>query len=284
MHPKTGLLKLLIPSMAIFLFSCQPKGSANNDESTDSSITDLPSREKPPITLAPVNGSPEFGNAQLAISKTADSLIGDSVRLRFEFEVKNYELKNQTSDAGSKQCNNSDKGQHIHFILDNKPYVALYEPKNEVTVSKNSEHYLLAFLSRSYHESLKNKSASLLYHFKIDEKGKMQKLENPKTPMVFYSRPKGDYLGKDVQNVLLDFYVWNGKVGKDFNVKAGINTSEQDTIFTISEWKPYFLQNLPMGKTTVTLSLVDSAGKAIQGPNTSISRDINLAMDEPMKK
>jgi hypothetical protein len=284
MYQVTSLLKPVLISLPLFLFSCQSGNNKSTEDMTDSSITDLPARDTPPITLVPVQGSPEFSNAQLAISKVSDSLVGDSVKVRFEFEVKNYELKNQTPDAPNKQCNNSDKGQHIHFIMDNKPYVALYEPRHEVMLNKDSEHYLMAFLSRSYHESLKNKSASVVYHFKIDNKGKMQKTDNPKTPMIFYSRPKGDYLGKDVQNVLLDFYVWNGTVGKDFNVKADIKATGKDTSFRITEWKPYFLQNLPMGKTTITLSLVDSSGKLMQGPNTTGSRDINLSKDEPMKK
>ncbi len=89
--------------------------------------------------------------------------------------------------------------------------MALYEPTHTATVALNSEHYVLVFLSRSYHESLKNKGAAMVYHFKVDENGKLQKMADPKTPMVFYSRPKGDYLGKDTANVLFDYYVWNTK-------------------------------------------------------------------------
>src|SRR5690606_26947623 len=127
----------------------------------------------------------EFPDARLSMGNVSATPVGDSVKVSFNFNAKNYELKSQTSDNASQLCNNSAQGQHIHFILNNKPYVALYEPKHETTVAKNSEHYVMAFLSRSYHMSLKNEGVAVLYHFKIDENGKLQKLEDPKTPMVF---------------------------------------------------------------------------------------------------
>lgn len=265
---------------ALSLTSCQENSSGeNHNEGQDSAAVEVSA----PVALADVTNSQEFPDAQLQLGDVKAADAGDSVKLSFSFSLKNYELKSQTGDEVSKVCNNSDKGQHIHFILDNRPYVALYEPKHETTVAKNSEHYLLAFLSRSYHLSLKNNGAAVLYHFKVDEKGKLTKLPDPGTAMVFYSRPKGDYLGKDTKNVLFDFYVWNTSLGTDSRVLATINTGGKDTSFTVSEWKPWFLQNLAMGKSTITLSLTDKDGKKLEGPQTEVSRDINLSADEPLK-
>ena len=56
---------------------------------------------------------------------------------------------------------NSGKGQHIHFIENNGPYSAHYD--NEVIKNNdNNNKIILAFLSRSYHESLKNPNAYVL--------------------------------------------------------------------------------------------------------------------------
>jgi len=270
-------------SSAILLASCGQSGTKNEKTTTQ----DTTKAAAPAISLKPVGSSPEFPEAQLTIaSVTAAKQGNDSAKVTFNFNVKNYELKHQTDDTGSKLCNNSAKGQHIHFILDEQPYTALYEPKNEIVLANNSEHYLMAFLSRSYHESLKNKGAALVYHFKIDGNGKLVKMDDPKTPMVFYSRPKGDYIGKDMTNVLLDFYVWNTNLSADgYKVKADV-TPESGTAasFTISDWKSNFLNNLPQGKTKVTLTLLDKDGKAVEGPNTTVSSSINLSADEPMKK
>lgn len=275
------LLPVLVASL-LFAASCNDHSNTTNEANT---IDTAALSAAADITLADVSSSPDFPGARLGISGMKATPAGkDSVKLSFTFDVKNYELMAQTSDAGSKQCNNSDKGQHIHFILDNKPYVALYEPMHEVTVPVNTEHYLMCFLSRSYHESVKSRSAAVLAHFKVDAKGAIQKLDSPTAPMLFYSRPKGDYLGKDTANVLLDFYPVNTSLGADYKVKADIKneTNGRSTSFTLGEWKPHFLQGLGAGKTTVVLTLVDRDGKLAEGPNTSITRTINLAASEPL--
>lgn len=242
-----------------------------------------------PVALQPVNGSPDFPGAALSIKSIDQVAVGkDSTKITFNFDVKNYELKAQTADNAGKGCNNSDKGQHIHFIMDNQPYKALYEPKNEITVANGSEHYLLCFLSRSYHESVKNKEAATFMHFKVGDKGgSIKKLDDPKEAMLFYSRPKGDYLGKDTANVLLDFYVWNGTLATDgMKVKAEIANNDkpaQTLSATIDKWTPDFITNLGTGKSKVTLTLVDKDGKTVAGPQSTVSREFNMAVAEPIK-
>lgn len=239
------------------------------------------------VAIAKVGASPEFPDARLSMKPVSAEKVGkDSAKLTFNFDVKGYELKGQTPDNAGKGCNNSAQGQHIHFIMDNAPYKALYEPKNEVTVANNTEHYLICFLSRSYHESLKNKDAAVVLHFKVDEKGNYKKLDDPKTPMLFYSRPKGDYIGKDTANVLLDFYVMNTTLGADgYKVKAQVmnETLNTDNTFTVDTWESNFIQNLGTGKCKVMLTLLDKDGKAVEGPMTSTTRSFNMAVSEPMK-
>lgn len=238
------------------------------------------------VELTDFSASPEYPDAQLGFGNIKTTEQGpDSVKVDFSFDMKNYTLGSQTADAAGKMCNNSDKGQHIHFILDNKPYAALYEPKHSVVLPKNSEHYLLIFLARSYHESIKTKSASAMMRFKVDEKGKLQKLEAPATPMVFYSRPKGDYIGKNnTDNLLLDFYVWNGTLNDStLNIKAQLKANGVDTTFVLKTWKPYMLKNVPLGKPSITLTLVDKDGNKAAGDNTEVTREFNLAADEPIK-
>jgi len=262
------------------LSACQDSGNSGETKTADTSAT-APAGSQAALSIQPVDNSPEFPGASLGIKDVKAELQGkDSVKITINYEVKNYELKHQTTDAATKECNNSKDGQHIHFILDNTPYKALYEPTNTFTVPVKSEHYLMSFLSRSYHESLKNPEAGILYKFSVDEKGKLTKLTVPNSPMLFYSRPKGDYLGNDTKNVLLDFYVYNGKLSADgYKVKATINGQD----FTIDSWKPYFIQNAPLGDMTVNLQLLDKSGAAVTGDNTNISRTVKLAESEPMK-
>lgn len=275
---------LLAATVAVGFTACN-NGTETKTTTTDS--TTVTTAPRAAVAIAKVPASPEFAGAALTVkSATAEKVGKDSAKVTFSFDVKNYELKAQTADHDGKGCNNSAQGQHIHFIMDNAPYKALYEPKNEITLANNTEHYLLCFLSRSYHESLKNKEAAVLVHFKIDEKGNYKKLDDPKEAMLFYSRPKGDYIGKETANLLLDFYVWNGTLAAAGNkVKAQIMNEAQkiDTTVTIDTWAPNFIQNLGTGKCKVMLTLVDKDGQPVKGNMTSVSREFNMAATEPMK-
>lgn len=288
---KTSLSLLLVGGIAIFAASCNDSSTTTTEQKTDSTTTTTVAAKPAAITLSDVPASPEFPDAKLSINgvttnvKSVDHAAPDSVKLTFNFGVKNYELKNQTADAGGKLCNNSDKGQHIHFIMDNNPYVALYEPKHEISVPVNTEHTIICFLSRSYHESIKTKEAFVVWHFKVDEKGSLQKLAAPTTPQLFYSRPKGDYLGKDTANVLLDWYLTNTTLGTDNTIKADVKneTTGATASFTLNEWKPKFIQGLGTGKCSVTLTLMDKAGQPLTGLNTTVTRNFTLAAQEPIK-
>lgn len=233
-----------------------------------------------PIAITPFENSPTFPDATLTVKDMKTEMRGaDSVKITFNYAVSNYELKGQTADAEGKGCANSKDGQHIHFILDNSPYAALYEPTHSFTVAVNSTHYVMSFLSRSYHESLKSPKAGVLKYFSVDEKGKIKDLDIPKAPMLFYSRPKGDYLGKDAEKVMLDFYVYNATLGTDAKVKATIDGTD----FVIDKWQPYFITNAPMGDLNIKLQLEDNDGKDLEGDNTSVSRTAHLAKEEPIK-
>jgi len=282
---KKHILLLPLAASMLFFTACNNSAPTSNNASSADSVKNTP---PPPVALATVSASPEFPNASLAVSSVKAEKVGkDSAKISFAFDVRNYELKMQTADKDGKRCSNSKDGQHIHFILDNKPYKALYEPKNDVTLPNNTEHYLMAFLSRSYHESIKSKGAAIIYHFKIDEKGNLKKMDDPKTPMVFYSRPKGDYIGQDTTNLLLDFYVWNCSLSRDsFKVKAEITNQDkpdQKLTTTIDKWESHFIQNLGTGKSKVILTLTDKDGKQVDGPQTTATREFNLVAQEPIK-
>jgi hypothetical protein len=208
------------------------------------------------ITLTPSEPSTEFPDAAI----TKFKLQNDSDSTRYSFEMKNYVLGNQTADASAKLCANSAKGQHIHLILNNGPYEAWYTPSFSKKLAEG--HYVsMTFLSRSYHESIKS---SKTYELKQYNVGKDAGTKNNdidlKAPMLFYSRPKGEYTGKDTRKVLLDFFLVNTSLKANGNrVRATINGKE----FMITDWKPYYIEGLPMGESTVKLELLDKDNKPV---------------------
>lgn len=265
-------LSLVALTVAALTFTaCNSGGSTADNEQTNA---DSLNNQNSEIRVEPVADSKSFPGATLGISSITSEKVGsDSARITVKYDVQNFKLTEHTEDSNAHHMANSKEGQHIHFILDNRPYEALYKPEHTTMVKVGSEHYLLSFLSRSYHESIKEDGAAVLRHFKIDENGKLVDLDLPSEPSLFYSRPKGEYTGDDTNRVLLDFYVWNTDLKDGNKVKATINGTD----FTLDNWGPYEIVNAPKGELTVDLSLVDSDGNALSGDHVSISRTVTLS-------
>lgn len=193
----------------------------------------------------------------------------------FSYEVENYILGEQTSDAALKMCANSGSGQHIHLIIDSLPYIAKYEAEFEQKIEPG-EHYLLSFLSRSYHESIKTPNAFKAEKVTVSENGTFEDRGAISEPMLFYSRPKGTYLGvQETNKIMLDFYLLNISLGENIKVEAKINGESH----LIEEWQPYYIEGLPLGENTITLTLVDREGKAIATPLNPVTRTFTLKED-----
>ena len=229
------------------------------------------------IKITELKGSPRFSDAGLQLISPSNTAI-IAAKYTFNFAVSNFTLGAQTPDADKKMCANSSKGQHVHFILDNAPYVASYSPQIEADI-KPGHHVLLAFLSRSYHESLKHKSAYIIKEFKVGNNVIDNFDEN--APHLFFSRPKGEYIGeKETQKVMLDFYLINCKLSaKGYTVRATINGNT----FTITKWVPYIIEGLPLGEVKIKLELLDKAGKLVVSPFNGVERIATLKIEPAAK-
>lgn len=227
---------------------------------------------KPKITLEKLEGSPAYADAALVLDTPASIKAAKSGEMEFSFNVENYELGAQTKGPNAEKLANSGKGQHIHFILDNQPYSAHYEPNFKKEVPEGV-HHLVAFLSRSFHESVKNTNSVVVRKLEIGENPEDKLGLNMESPTLIYSRPKGTYSGKGTEQVLLDFFVLNTTLSAKGNkVRAVINGEE----FTITEWVPHVIKGLPMGEATIQLELLDETGKLIPGPFNKVTRTITL--------
>ena len=231
--------------------------------------------EKGGLKLHKLNNSPAYITAKL--SQTAP-VTGDKPaagEVAFDYTVENYQLGQQTVEGIP--LANSAKGQHIHLILNNEPYSAHYEPvfKKEMEAG----HYVaLSFLSRSYHESVKNKDAFTLNQFTVgDAEGEDIDLAKP---LMFYSRPKGEYKGEAATKyVLLDFYLINITLSDiGYKVRATINGND----FLLDSWEPLLIEGLPMGENTVKLELLDAEGNLVSAPFNPVERKVTLTAEEGM--
>lgn len=219
------------------------------------------------VRIKPLTSSPDFPDAILDMNFPLDEEKPRDGKVGFSYNVTNFKLGTQTGHSTIPLAN-SDKGQHIHLILNNEPYTAHYNTEFDKGLADG--HYVaLSFLSKSYHESLKSPDAYVLRQFTVGD-AKKEPIDLG-APHLFYSRPKGEYRGKDAQHILLDFYLVNTSLEENGNkVKAIINDQE----FMIDDWKPYVINGLPEGKNSIKLELVDREGKMIPGPFNKVERTI----------
>lgn len=215
--------------------------------------------------------SPRMAEAAMRVTEPAANSTVPAGKVAFNYQLSNYQLTKMTGHDHAKEMANSMQGQHIHNIVDNEPYTAHYETSFTKDI-KEGNHVVLSFLSRSYHESLKHNAA---YDLRVIRVG------NPKAPNnfdlkgkhMFYSRPKGEYVGNDTKKIMLDFYLVNTDLSPEGNkVRATINGTE----FMLDRWLPYSIEGLPMGENKIKLELLDSAGNLIPGPYNTVERTITL--------
>jgi hypothetical protein len=268
---KAKMFFLLTASAMIGVFFTACGNEAGNTDTTETvSAPDSTAQKAAPandIKLTPFPASPEFPAATLDFSYQAGKVT---------LKTKGYELKQQTPDAGQKMCANSKDGQHVHLIIDNEPYDAIYASPFEKAVPDGS-HYFVAFLGRSYHESVKTPAAVRAYKAEV-KGGNWVKTESIEEPMLIYSRPKGKYVGKaETDKVMLDFYLLKTELSASGNkVKVLVNGENE---FTIDTWTPFFLEGLPMGDNKVKLTLVDKDGKPVDAPLNPVERVFTLVED-----
>ncbi|MCB0663524.1 MAG: hypothetical protein KDC24_12340, partial [Saprospiraceae bacterium] len=253
-------LAFLLP-VILFVVACgnpSENSEATNDEETAQTEETAGSQ----YTLTPFSPSPSFDDAAI------NEMKYEGKKFTFGIGGSSYQLGVQTSDAPQKMCANSAQGQHIHLIVDNEPYAAKYEPTFDYEIA-DGEHYVLAFLSRSYHESIKTDAAHKAV--KVNVKDGAFTSEEPITaPMLFYSRPKGTYVGKaETDKVMLDFYIVNATLGSDYKVKVEINGEEA---MTVDSWQPYYVEGMQLGDNRIKLTLVDGEGNAVNTPLNPVER------------
>lgn len=255
---------------AAFLGACDSGNKTTETEETDA-VTETGEAAASGLSLSPIEEDTEFSEAMLEQSAPEDGAQLEPGAVTFEYNVKNFELTNMTETEHADMMAESHKGQHIHLILNNNPYDAVYETTYEKELDPG--HYVeLSFLSRSFHMSLKHPDAYVLRQFTVgDAQGEQADLNDPH---MFYSRPKGTYTGpKETNKVMLDFYLVNTELSENGKqVRATINGEN----FMISKWQPYFIEGMPMGENTITLELLDEKGELVESPFNPVTRTITL--------
>ena len=195
------------------------------------------------------------------------------------------------------------KGNHIHVILDNQPYEAYYEMGQpfELRNLAAGKHTLRVFPSRPWHESFKNEGAFQMVTFTVKAGGDETKptttnsgqtmaspAKSPAAsasatparegkdyppsqagnvdaakPLLTYSRPKGEYKGEDADPVMIDFWLLNGKLQGDGGEYRVRYAVDDGEAKYLDKWEPIWLAGWVSGKHRVKLELVDKSGNVV---------------------
>lgn len=263
-----NFLMMLSLVMSVFLIACGGETATQTEDTTKEETPKAPEAPANKYTLTPFNESPAYTDAKI------ESVTYEKGKFSFGVTGTEYKLGEQTPDAPQKMCANSGKGQHIHLIVDNAPYSAQYTSDFEFDIA-DGEHYMLAFLSRSYHESIKTMDAHVMKQITVKDKT-ITAEEDFLGIMLNYSRPKGTYVGKEnTEKVMLDFYLNNVQIGSNYFVKAEINGE----VHMIDTWQPYYITGLPMGDNKVKLTLMDADGNRVNAPRNPVERVFTLKED-----
>lgn len=256
-------LSKLFMLLALFFVACETE----TKEDTATETTEEVAESK--YSLTPFSTSTQYPDAKIL------DMNYENGKVTIPYEGDAYELGAQTPDAGTKMCANSGKGQHIHFIANDSPYAAHYTNEFDAELP-DGEHYILSFLSRSYHESIKTEAAYIAEKVTVEDQS-FTTTAPIEEAMLFYSRPKGTYVGKaNTERVMLDFFLINADLGDDYRVKIEINDEQE---FVVDDWKPYYIEGLPMGDNRVKLTLINAAGEPYDIPLNPVERVFTLKED-----
>ena len=160
-------------------------------------------------------------------------------------------------------------GTHLHLILDNEPYQAVYEINKPIIFNNLTPgtHSLRVFASRPWHESFKNDGAFAQTTFHVLTKTEDNR-PNPELPLLTYSRPKGSY---GAEPILLDFYLTNAPLhvvaqesSKDAIADWRIRVTINNESFILDNWQPVYLTGFEKGKNWVKLEFIDEQGNLVQ--------------------
>jgi hypothetical protein len=264
----------LAATLALGAVACSQKPAGKGDRPTSSlgsprlsTISEVP----PPPVLQELRPFLENYQPQVKIlSPRPDEVLQDD-KVSVRVQVNDLPLfKDKTLGLGP----------HVHVILDNASYKALYDASQPV-VFENLEpgtHTVRAIASRPWHELFKNDGAFAQVTFHVYAKTPENRpIRNQ--PLLTYSRPVGSY---GAEPVMLDFFLTNVPLHliaqsseeddiPDWRIRATVNGES----FLIDQWQPLYLKGLKPGKNWVQLELLSEDGEPIPNAFNNTVRVLN---------
>ncbi len=261
--------------LVLSLTSCGEK-AVSQDVSVSYKETQPPisqqfSEVSPPATIQELRRALEVYQPQVTIVTPQKDEVLQDRQVTVSFQVKDLPIF---------QNPEFELGPHLHVILDNEPYIAVYDLNQPLVLPDLSPgtHTLRVFASRPWDESFKNEGAYAQTTFHIFTKTDDNN-PDPTLPLLTYSRPKGDY---GAEPILLDFYLTNAPlhIAAENNPKDEISdwrirTTINGESFVFDRWQSVYLKGFKPGKNWIKLEFLDNQGNPVKNVFNSTVRVIN---------
>ncbi|MEH2095090.1 hypothetical protein [Nostoc sp.] len=225
------------------------------------------SEVSPPSVIQALRPSLEVYQPQVAIVTPKPDEVFQNNKVTASFQVKDLPIFKDPQ---------LQLGPHLHVILDNQPYIPVYDLNQPLVLPELSPgtHTLRVFASRPWNESFKNEGAYAQTTFHVFTKTDDNN-PDPKLPLLTYSRPQSSY---GEEPILLDFYLTNAPLHlalkentnegfSDWRIRVTINGES----FVFDRWQAVYLKGFQAGKNWIKLEFLDNQGNPLKNAfNTTV--------------
>lgn len=180
------------------------------------------------------------------------------------FTPQNLRLGGMTPLTTTRQTARTKKGNHLHLCIDGEQHKISNQNIFDFPL-KNGKHKLVAFIARSFYESIKNPTSILAKEIAV-RNGELVSSKNLPAVDIVYNAPIGLYKAEESNKILLDF-VLIGTTLSEFGNTVKI-TLDEHTIFNVNKWQAYYLEGLSKGEHHIKLELLDPTGRQIAAPTS----------------
>jgi hypothetical protein len=224
----------------------------------------------PPDAIQSLKQTLDRYKPQVLISNPKPNQVLEDDRVSVQFQVKDLPIFKDNALG---------LGTHLHVLLDNQTYQAVYDTSKPLVFEdlQPGTHTIRAFASRPWHESFKNEGAFAQTTFHIFTKTQ-ENSPNSDLPLLTYSRPQGTY---GAEPIMVDFYLTNAPLHliareskkdaiADWRVRCTVNGKS----FILDQWQPIYLKGFKPGKNWVQLEFLDENSNLVKNTFNDTARII----------
>ncbi|MCT7950939.1 hypothetical protein NG798_14160 [Ancylothrix sp. C2] len=259
-----ALSTLIALILTISLVSCgnrnEPPDRLNQQSDTLTQSAPKISEVSPPPLIQQLRDNLNIYRPQVAIlSPKPEEILADTT-VKVRLQVQDLPVF-KNSDLGL--------GPHLHLILDNQPYIPIYDLNQPITLENITPgtHTLRLFATTPWYESFKNEGAYTQTTFHILSKT-FENTPEVSQPLLTYSQPQGSY---GAEPIMLDFYLTNAPLHlvanqnlndeiADWRIRVTVNGET----FILDRWDPIYLKGFTPGKNWVQIEFLDEQGNPIK--------------------